>query len=51
MCALLCLGQWSTSGLVRDCNIKASLGLDVEDGEEGDLAEGWDTIGDSQCRR
>jgi hypothetical protein len=51
MRALLCLGQWSILGLIRDCDVRASLGLDEEDGDEEDLAEGWDTIGALQSRR
>ena len=44
MCALLCLGQWSTLGLVRDCDIKACLKLDKVAGEDDNLPDDWDVI-------
>ena len=42
-CALLCLGQWSLLGLVKDGDIKAYLKLD-EVAEEEELPQGWDDI-------
>jgi hypothetical protein len=42
-CALLCLGQWSVLGLVKDCDIKACVKLD-EVAEEEDLLDDWDTV-------
>ena len=43
MHALLCLGQWSAPSLIRDCDMKAGIGLNKAE-EEGYLAEGWDAI-------
>ena len=43
-CALLCVGLWSSQGLVKDGNIKAALGPDEVSGEEGELALNWDAI-------
>ena len=37
-CALLCLGQWSALGLIRDCDMKAGIRLDEAE-EEGYLAD------------
>jgi hypothetical protein len=43
MCALLCLGQWSVLGHVKDSDVKACLAPDeVHDVE--DLAEDWDSV-------
>jgi hypothetical protein len=39
----ICIGLWSTEGLVHDGNIKASLGTDKIE-EEGELPMDWDTI-------
>ncbi len=42
--ASLCVGLWSSQGLVKDGDIKAALGPDKINGEEGDLALNWDEI-------
>ena len=41
--ASLCVGLWSSQGLVHDGDIIASLGAD-EIREEGGLSKGWDAI-------
>lgn len=43
--ASLCVGLWSSQGLVRDCDIKASLGADNVE-EDGELPKDWDNIRD-----
>ena len=43
-CASLCVGLWSSQGQVRDSDIRAALGADEINGEEDDLASGWDNI-------
>jgi hypothetical protein len=40
----LCVRLWSSQGLVKDTDIKASLGADEILGEEGELAKDWDAI-------
>ena len=40
---LLCLGQWSLLGLVKDGDIKACLKLNKV-AEEEELPQGWDDI-------
>jgi len=42
--ASLCVGLWSTQGLVKDADIRAMLGTDEIGGEEGELAADWDAI-------
>ena len=42
-CASICVGLWSSQGLVHDSDIKASLGPD-DVGEEGELSMDWDSI-------
>ena len=44
MCALLCLGVWSSMGFVKDNDIKAVAVLPEVDGEEEDLADDWDSL-------
>jgi len=44
MCALLCLGVWSSMGYVKDDDIKAAAVLPEVDGEEEDLADDWESI-------
>lgn len=48
-CCLLCLGSWSTLGLIKDTDIKASATLPELDGDEIDveMPAGWDNIVDS----
>jgi hypothetical protein len=41
--ALMCIGAWSRLGLVKDGNILAALGDEVN-GEEPELLAGWDAI-------
>ena len=40
--ASLCVGLWSSQGLVRDGDIKAALGAEIE--EEDELPMDWDAI-------
>jgi hypothetical protein len=42
--ASLCVGIWSSLGLVKDSDIKMSVGKDNIVGEEEDLPENWDAI-------
>ena len=42
--ASLCVGTWSSLGLVKDSDIKMSVGKDDVVGKEDDLPEGWDVI-------
>jgi len=42
--ASLCVGLWSSQGLVKDADIRASLGADEIVGEEGELTKDWDAI-------
>jgi hypothetical protein len=42
--ALLCVGVWSLLGLVKDSDIKMSVGKDDVVGKEEDLPENWDAI-------
>lgn len=39
----MCTGAWSILGFVKDSDIKAALGEEV-DGEEPELPVGWDAI-------
>lgn len=41
--ASLCVGLWSSQGLIKDGDIKASLGAD-DDREEDELPVNWDAI-------
>jgi hypothetical protein len=41
---LLCVGIWSLLGLVKDSDIRMSVGKDNIVGEEDDLPENWDMI-------
>ena len=41
--ALLCLGEWSLRGLVKDKDVKLAAKLPDVD-EESDLGEDWDRI-------
>lgn len=41
--ALLCLGEWSLRGLVKDKDVKLVAKLPDVD-EESELEEGWDKI-------
>ena len=41
--ALMCLGVWSQLGYVKDSDI-AEVVMQPEISEEGQLAEGWDSI-------
>ncbi len=43
-CTLLCVGTWSLLGLVKDSDIKMSVGKDDIVGEEDDLPKNWDVI-------
>jgi hypothetical protein len=43
-CASLCVGVWSSLGLVKDSDIKMSVGKDDVVGKEEDLSENWDAI-------
>ena len=43
-CALMCIGSWSLLGLIKDSDIKAALELDLVNGQEEELAAGWDSI-------
>jgi len=42
--ALLCLGDWSLRGFVKDGDINSVAILPDVDGEEPELEEGWDKI-------
>ena len=42
--ALLCLGDWSKHGFVKDADLKAAALLPDISGEEPPLASGWDKI-------
>ena len=42
--ASLCVGLWSSEGLVKDNDIKAALSADEVVGEEEELAADWDAI-------
>jgi hypothetical protein len=44
MRALLCLGNWSLLGYVKDSDIKAITVLPELVGDEEELEEGWDNI-------
>ena len=44
MCALMCLGEWSLMGYVKDGDIRATTKLLEVDGEEEELEKGWDVI-------
>lgn len=41
--ALLCIGDWSVRGLVKDKDVKAAAKLPDVD-EESELEDGWDKI-------
>jgi len=40
----LCVGLWSSQGLVKDSDIRAALRADEIEVEEDDLTVGWDDI-------
>jgi hypothetical protein len=42
--ALLCLGEWSMMGLVRDDDVKSAAILPEVNGEEEELAPDWDAL-------
>lgn len=42
--ALLCLGNWSILGYVKDNDIMAVIVLPEVEGDEEELEEGWDSI-------
>jgi hypothetical protein len=42
--ALMCLGEWSLLGFVKDQDIFAITVHAELEGEEEELAEGWDSI-------
>lgn len=42
--ALMCVGEWSSMGFVKDCDLKAAAALPDIDGEDIDLEQGWDMI-------
>ena len=42
--ALLCLGDWSLQGFVKDGDVNSVAILPDVDGEEPELEEGWDKI-------
>ena len=44
--ALVCLGDWSACGLVKDCNIKTmAVLLDVLGEQEPKFQQGWENLG------
>ena len=44
MRALMCLGEWSLMGYVKDGDIRATTKLPEVDGEEEELEKDWDVI-------
>ena len=42
--ALLCVGDWSLRGLIKDSDVKAAVRLPDVEGEEPELEENWDKI-------
>ena len=44
ICALMCLGEWSLLGLVKDKDIHAVTVEAEVDGDDEEFAEGWDAI-------
>jgi hypothetical protein len=42
--ALMCLGNWSLLGLVKDKDITAVTALAEIEGDKEELEEGWDSI-------
>ncbi len=45
-CALVCLGDWSTCGLVKDCDIKTVvILLDILGEQEPEFQWGWEKSG------
>jgi hAT family C-terminal dimerisation region len=43
--ALMCVGAWSVLGYVKDQDVRVGTMLpEVEEGEEGELLDGWDAI-------
>lgn len=42
--ALMCLGEWSSMGFVKDSDIIAAAALPEVDGEEEELGQDWDAI-------
>ena len=43
-CSLLCLGAWSTLGLVDNSNVKKVMELQDAEGKNVALVDGWDKI-------
>ena len=41
---LMCLGEWSSMGFVKDSDIIAAAALPEVDGEEEELGQDWDAI-------
>ena len=42
--ALMCVGEWSLMGFVKDSDLIAAAALPEVDGEEEELGQDWDTI-------
>ena len=42
--ALMCVGEWSSMGLVKDSDLTAAATLPDIDGEDEDLGNDWDAI-------
>ena len=48
--AVLCLGDWSLRGLIKDCDVAKVAALpEVKGGEEVIPTDGWDAIGDKEA--
>jgi hypothetical protein len=44
ICTLMCLGNWSKLGHVRDQDVLAVTMLPNVEGDEEDIQDGWDAI-------
>lgn len=42
--ALMCVGEWSLMGFVKDSDLTAVAALPEVDGEEEELGQDWDAI-------
>ena len=42
--ALMCVGEWSSMGLVKDSNLTVAATLPDIDSEDEDLGNDWDAI-------